>query len=325
VKTEPKAETTSTNQNDIAATAKALEGKDLTKINSLFADYFGIVEMFKDFKEAVGFNVRRAAKINLDESSANYGQLVDVNLVKKALKTIGINIEVVGKDKLANNNYAQARNGVIEVSETKIPLSVLLHEIGEAVLTELDKKSKIKHANNIFEAITTYGASRANDAFSDNFYLYFLSPSTLKDLSPNVYNELNAEIPSNLKSAVKELLKQNNVVEQTLKYKKGDTSFIAEAYYKAKEEGSNPELVKAVEELLGVKTETKPATPSANVAPTFAEFDAISADRGKMKEAKAAFIEKHGQLAYDAMKEISANFTKITKALQEKEILTKKC
>ncbi len=76
-----------------------------------------------------------------------------------------------------------------------------------------------------------------------------------------------------------------------------------------------------------VKTEVKAETPtpSAKVAPTFSEFDAISADRGKMKEAKAAFIEKHGQLAYDAMKEISANFTKITKALQEKEILTKKC
>jgi hypothetical protein len=73
------------------------------------------------------------------------------------------------------------------------------------------------------------------------------------------------------------------------------------------------------------KTETKAETPTTKAAPTFAEFDAISADRGKMKEAKAAFIEKHGQLAYDAMKEISANFTKITKALQAKEILTKKC
>jgi hypothetical protein len=74
------------------------------------------------------------------------------------------------------------------------------------------------------------------------------------------------------------------------------------------------------------KGETKP-TPTAAPAkvPSFSEFDAISADRSKMKEAKAEFIAKHGQLAYDAMKEISANFTKITKALQEKEILTKKC
>jgi hypothetical protein len=73
------------------------------------------------------------------------------------------------------------------------------------------------------------------------------------------------------------------------------------------------------------KTEVKAETPSTKALPSFAEFDAISADRGKMKEAKAAFIEKHGQLAYDAMKEISTNFTKISKALQEKEILTKKC
>jgi len=72
--------------------------------------------------------------------------------------------------------------------------------------------------------------------------------------------------------------------------------------------------------------ETKPAETAAPAkVPSFSEFDAISADRSKMKEAKAAFIEKHGQLAYDAMKEISANFTKITKALQAKEILTKKC
>ena len=75
-----------------------------------------------------------------------------------------------------------------------------------------------------------------------------------------------------------------------------------------------------------VKTEVKAETPSSTKGlPAFAEFDAISEDRAKMKEAKAAFIEKHGQLAYDAMKEISTNFTKITKALQEKEILTKKC
>jgi len=83
-------------------------------------------------------------------------------------------------------------------------------------------------------------------------------------------------------------------------------------------------------ELAGTKpTETAEAKPTPTAAPakapSFSEFDAISADRGKMKEAKAEFIAKHGQLAYDAMKEISANFTKITKALQEKEILTKKC
>lgn len=75
------------------------------------------------------------------------------------------------------------------------------------------------------------------------------------------------------------------------------------------------------------KAETKKEKPAqtTKALPSFSEFDAISEDRSKMKEAKAEFIAKHGQLAYDAMKEISANFTKITKALQEKEILTKKC
>lgn len=84
--------------------------------------------------------------------------------------------------------------------------------------------------------------------------------------------------------------------------------------------------VKVAENVESTAKEEK-ATSAASTAklPSFSEFDAISEDRSKMKEAKAEFIAKHGQLAYDAMKEISANFTKITKALQEKEILTKKC
>lgn len=78
----------------------------------------------------------------------------------------------------------------------------------------------------------------------------------------------------------------------------------------------------AVETQQTTDVTAKPSTPKL---PSFAQFDAISENRATMQETKAAFIAEHGQAAYNAMKEISANFTKITKALQEKGILTKKC
>ena len=242
---------------EVENTANVLNGVDdklLAPVKNLFGNYFNIVELFKDFKDASSFNIKRTAKINLDESKADYGENQVINNISTLLTDAGIKIELTPKSEMTDGNYASYDGEKIKVTDAEIPLPILLHEIGEKVLSDLDKsKTKVEHSTNIFEAVTTYGASRGNDAFSDNFYLYFLSPQTLKDLSPNVYKELSDLIPKNIQELGKGLMLKYGAKEQTLVYNK-DNSFISEAYHKAKKDGSNPELVKEVEKLLSETT-----------------------------------------------------------------------
>jgi len=92
---------------------------------------------------------------------------------------------------------------------------------------------------------------------------------------------------------------------------------IAEEYHRAKADGSNPELVKAVDELLGNQ-------PQATEASIFDDFD--STNKGKSIKSKAeankAFKEKYGEDAAVA-KAISSNFEAIADELKAKGIFTK--
>ena len=196
---------------------------DIAKENEALRDVESgakTMDDFDTFKDAVAYNVKRTTDIGIDESEANYGDAKNINEIKLDLEKAGIQVEKVSQSSMSDGNYASFDGEKIKVTDENIPLQVLLHEIGEKVVLDLDKaKQKIEHANNIFEAVTTYGASRGNDAFADNFYLYFLSPKTLKELSPNVYAELNKLIPQNIKDLGKSLMSKYGVTEQTLKYK----------------------------------------------------------------------------------------------------------
>ena len=92
---------------------------------------------------------------------------------------------------------------------------------------------------------------------------------------------------------------------------------IAEEYHRAKADGSNPELVKAVDDLLGKQ-------PQAAETSIFDDFD--STNKGKSIKSKAeankAFKEKHGKDAAVA-KAISSNFEAIADELKAKGIFTK--
>ena len=205
-------------------TEGGVKAPDVSKGSSVGGDVESTAKTMDDFdtfKDAVAYNVKRTADIGIDESEANYGDAKNINEIKLDLEKAGIQIEKVSQSSMSDGNYASFDGEKIKVTDENIPLQVLLHEIGEKVVLDLDKaKQKIEHANNIFEAVTTYGASRGNDAFADNFYLYFLSPKTLKELSPNVYAELNKLIPQNIKDLGKSLMSKYGVTEQTLKYNK---------------------------------------------------------------------------------------------------------
>jgi hypothetical protein len=92
---------------------------------------------------------------------------------------------------------------------------------------------------------------------------------------------------------------------------------IAEEYHRAKADGSNPELVKAVDELLGNQPQ---AAAETNI---FDDLDAsrVSGAKAKQVASNKAFKEKHGENAAVA-KAISTNFEAISKELEEKGIFT---
>jgi hypothetical protein len=183
-------------------------------------DYFNDVEQFKSFKEAKDFAVNRVVEDIgiLDESKSKMGNNKSVEELSSILKTLGLDVVKIPNNEMANGNYAQYSDGVIQVSED-VPLPILLHEIGEHFNRQLDKKGLLKHSNNIFESSTIYGASRGNDAFSDNFYLFFAAPRTLQETAPDVYSELDKVIPKNIKDGVAAIMKEYGVKEQYFSHK----------------------------------------------------------------------------------------------------------
>ena len=95
------------------------------------------------------------------------------------------------------------------------------------------------------------------ELFADALRMMVISPELAKRIAPNLFERLS-------------------------KYGLGDNEHqsISEAYHKAKADGSNPELVKAVEDLLGKPKETTP-TPQTG--------------KGESIEAKKADIERRRQ------------------------------
>jgi hypothetical protein len=95
-----------------------------------------------------------------------------------------------------------------------------------------------------------------------------------------------------------------------------DSKSISEAYYKAKKDGSNPELVKAVDKLLGTKeAETQAEFTSKQESSASEEFDGTKKpSKIKMK----SFDGKHGKGAFERMKNITDNFEDIMDGLSEK-------
>jgi len=90
-----------------------------------------------------------------------------------------------------------------------------------------------------------------------------------------------------------------------------DSKSIAEAYHKAKKDGTNPELVKAVEELLGAKeitTQTSFTSEQSSEAAT--AFDKAKTSKG--------FDKKYGKGAYKALSDITKNFEDIMDKVSEK-------
>ena len=302
---------------------------------------------FDTFKDAVAYNVKRTADIGIDESEANYGDAKNINEIKSDLEKAGIQVEKVSQSSMSDGNYASFDGDKIKVTDENIPLQVLLHEIGEKVISDLDKaKQKIEHANNIFEAVTTYGASRGNDAFADNFYLYFLSPKTLKDLSPNVYAELNKLIPQNIKDLGKSLMSKYGVTEQTLKYKfknKEQSSINKERSVTTKEEIAKTQQNETKTEqekplLEGVRnggnetqggqesTELRAETQvqeevKATIADAVAKFYAIEGKGSQKREAAKAYRQTLEKMP--TVKNIFDNIKPIFAQLEREGIITK--
>jgi hypothetical protein len=100
---------------------------------------------------------------------------------------------------------------------------------------------------------------------------------------------------------------------------------ISEAYHKAKADGSNPELVKAVEDLLvGSEQETIAEQAPANELFAAIDNEIAQTDKGEIASIRKANKERFGD-TYKKAVQITKNFNDIVKRLEKEGVLTKEC
>jgi hypothetical protein len=130
--------------------------------------------------------------------------------------------------------------------------------------------------------------------------------------APKVVEEIKKELIS---GELRDSVKNKNI---ELSYAKSliDNSGIYESYEKAKASNSNPELVKAVEELLGAKeTTTQTEFTSKQEGNASTEFDGI---KKPSKIKTKSFDNKYGNGAFERMQNITQNFEDIMDNLSDK-------
>jgi len=91
-------------------------------------------------------------------------------------------------------------------------LYYFLHELGHVY----DFQNKLE-ANRIVKnpaySPTHYGTTNAGEDFAENFAIYFINPTALKNWNKDVYEEMDAVINDKYKKEVNKLLKDNNAIK----------------------------------------------------------------------------------------------------------------
>ena len=169
----------------------------------------------KSFNETRGDALRRANKVGLNESKIPDDKVDNTLIVDFASKN---SINLSFNDKVnANSDIAHAGGNNITVPNNP-PLTMLIHELGHIIDDKI--KGIGQFSKDIYNSLTTQGAHDGGEAFAENVKLFFLSPKTLEELSPRVYNELLEIIPADIKKGVWNLLSKMNVnTDGVLDYK----------------------------------------------------------------------------------------------------------
>jgi hypothetical protein len=181
---------------------------------------------FIPFEKKRGTAIKRAAEIGLNETTLPVPIIQDAVLVS-TLGEGGIGV-VFKENPSLHGNYASSDGRSITLPRNS-DLGTIVHELGHVIDGDLTrKKSEGILSKDISKVLTTYGARDGGEAFAENVKLFFLSPDTLKELSPSVYAELERIIPAKYKKIVQSLLTTNNVdTKGVLPYDKHPNDILA--------------------------------------------------------------------------------------------------
>lgn len=133
----------------------------------------------------------------------NIDKEINANTIKEIGEKLGFKTKI--KEYSGNGNYAAFDLVDTIIVPQKVDVNTLIHEIGHF----FDHKYSNNYqglAKTITHASSSYGISKSNEVFAENFLHFFIAPNMLKEKLPNVYEELNEKIPEKFKILIYNLL-----------------------------------------------------------------------------------------------------------------------
>jgi hypothetical protein len=233
---------------DVESTAKALEGLDKESINNLeklsniyyHGNYgesiidgkknkYGLISKLKDFGNGIHLGTRKQAEEFLNQ---NKGFLYKVKLSAKDIKK--------GFDEEASNLFSEQQ--IDELYNKYLKKGFSENESYNKAITDLATPFKYKNQIGKSEALKYINTKEGG---GKDYSIVTFNPDFTKIVSAITIDEKGESI----------------IFDNSIKD-------ISESYHAAKADGSNPELVSAVEELLGVPTVSETTTTETEVTPT---------------------------------------------------------
>ena len=126
---------------------------------------------------------------------------LSINDIYSLTKPFDIQVKQI---KSGGDNHAQASPDVIEIPDST-SVETVLHELGHVFDYRYQNINII--SNKHTHTITTYGLGVGGEAFAENFAYFFLYPNFLRKYLPEVYNELDSNIPNKWKVLANKLIK----------------------------------------------------------------------------------------------------------------------
>lgn len=160
----------------------------------------------KDFLNYDNYGKYAKQIFNLRGFANNQPKHIEGIVTLKQAENIGkqLGFKVVEKDYKGVGNYAEQIGYEIRMPNT-IDINVFIHEIGHFF------DHKLMGEYDGFAKTSTYASSpylinKSDEVFAENFMHYFIAPQWMKDNMPKVYEELDKNIPIEVKDVINKLI-----------------------------------------------------------------------------------------------------------------------
>ena len=146
---------------------------------------------------------RKIYKLRNLNQPTNINKTLKYDDVENVANDLGFKLEY--RPYTGSGNYAEY--DLIDTMRIpdEIDVNSLIHEIGHHFDHNLSNGYE-GYAKTITHASNPYHIDRSNEVFAENFLHYFIAPDYLKNNLPEVYNELNKNIPKKIKDSIYKLL-----------------------------------------------------------------------------------------------------------------------